>query len=69
MRRYSMKIVRVDNYNREGPGHDDKLVATDITNNAEAVVMVSALNAQEHPTSSNYYTLKEDDYQLQVFEP
>jgi len=65
-----MKIIRCDNYDREGPGHDDVLVASGITSIKEAKVMLDALREKCRPAESeHYYQLHEDAYVLKEFKP
>jgi hypothetical protein len=66
-----MKIICVDNFNREGPGYDDKLIAGSITEPTLGKSIVDFLNATYGSGEDNPYFFKlvEDDYKLQVFEP
>ena len=64
-----MKIIRVDNFGREGPGHDDVLVASGITNKEAAYVMLTALRVECTADGPHYYILVDDDHVLQKFEP
>jgi len=65
-----MKIILVDNFNREGPGHDDKLIAK-VTDKFWGERIVELLNAwsQRDPHTSDFFKLVEDDYKLYRFEP
>ena len=63
-----MKIVRIDNFDREGPGHDDKLIAENVIEPYGAKI-VEFLNKGEWEGSSDFYTLQKDDYKLKIFEP
>lgn len=65
-----MKIICSDNFGREGPGHDDKLVAENITDVEDGPVMADALNVKfGGEQSPYYYRVVDDDYKLQIFEP
>jgi hypothetical protein len=65
-----VKIVCVDNFNREGPGHDDTLVASEITSQRWADIMCEALNKKlSGSRASEFFRVVDDDYELQVFEP
>lgn len=63
-----MKIICVDNYDREGPGHDDKLIATTVPESTGKII-VNLLNKQTDPLGEGYYRLVEDDHELRRFEP
>jgi hypothetical protein len=61
------KIVAIDNFDRDY--RPDRLVAENITSEAEAQVMVDALNERyggDHVP--DYYVVKSDDYKLKVWE-
>ena len=61
-----MKVIRVDNFDREGPGHDDKVEASNLSEE-EARALAKKLNEQRGGEES-YYRAVPDDYKLQVFE-
>ena len=63
-----MKIVSVDNFDREIPGatSDDKLVAENLSG-YYASVIVEMLNKKF--SSDRYYRVAEDDYKLCEFGP
>ena len=61
-----MKIVCVDNYDREF--YDDILVCENIRNEKWGNVMVDALNSRKGENSELFYKLVEDDYKLFKFE-
>ena len=61
-----MKIVCVDNYDREF--YDDILVCENIRNEKFGNIMVDALNSREGSNSEWFYKLVEDDYKLFKFE-
>lgn len=63
-----MKIVRIDNFDREGPGYDDKLIAENVHEHYGKKI-VNLLNNGEHRESSDFYTLQEDEYKLKEFQP
>ena len=58
-----MKIVRKDNYDREGPWGDEHFVAENIKSKHLAEVMCRALNNID-PHGNNFYVVAEDDYVL-----
>lgn len=60
-----MKIVKVDNYDRESI--NDELVAENIQQQVLGERMVSALNAHPFRNKDDYYRLVTDDYKLKVF--
>lgn len=63
-----MKIIRVDSFNREGPGYDDVLMAENVK--AEfAYRIVTALNQTSTFYSHEFFRAVPDDYKLKVFEP
>lgn len=62
-----MKIVCIDNFNRETKS--DRLVADNITHDAEAEVMLAALRDRfSSDNSPEWYVLKPDNYRLYKFE-
>ena len=61
-----MKIVRVDNYDREL--YNDVLVCENIINEKLGDIMINALNYREGRNSEWFYKLVEDDYKLFKFE-
>ena len=61
-----MKIVRVDNYDREL--YNDVLVCENIRNEKFGNIMVDALNSREGSNSEWFYKLVEDDDKLFKFE-
>jgi hypothetical protein len=65
-----MKIIMVDNFNREGPGHDDKLIAM-TQESFWGKIIVTLLNAQydKDPNNPDFFKLVEDDHKLQEFKP
>lgn len=61
-----MKIVRIDNFDREII--PDKLVAENITSAAYAEVMCKALCAKySSEQGSDYFVVRPDDYKLREF--
>jgi len=62
-----MKIICVDGFKREGPGHSDMPVALQLSKRTGALI-VELLNNNEPQDSCDYYKLVEDDYKLTVFE-
>ena len=68
--RRRMMIICVDNFNREGPGYDDRVVATGAFTNKEAETAVSALNAlDKSPMAQKFYKVVPMDYKLYKFKP
>lgn len=57
-----MKIVCIDNFDRETHAH--RLVASNISNKEEARLMLDALQATCDDRGSDWYVMKEDDYTL-----
>jgi len=65
-----MKIICVDNFNREGPGHDDKLVAiVEEPFWGEMIVVLLNTKYDRDPNNPDFFKLVEDDYKLYKFEP
>jgi len=66
-----MKIISVDNFDRERPGYsDDELIAEGISNTEFAEVMVQALNARfSGEQSERFFKVVPDSYQLRVYGP
>ena len=64
----AMKIIRVDNFNREYI--PDSLVAENVQFEGYAKVMCDALNNRYSDAHSpDFFVVKPDDYELQKFEP
>jgi hypothetical protein len=65
-----VKIIMVDNFNREGPGHDDVIVA-EVTDKFWGEHIVRLLNgwSQRDPHTAEFFKLANDDYKLHRFEP
>ncbi len=61
-----MKIIRVDNFDGEGPGRDPNLIAENVSK-ANGDRIASLLNKAELDTSEDYYQVVEDDYVLTVW--
>ena len=61
-----MKIVRVDNYDREI--YDDDLIVENV-NEIYGEELVEFLNSKEPQHSDYYFRLVENDYKLYKFEP
>lgn len=61
-----MKIVGVDNYDREI--YDDILVCENVKNKYYGNKIVDMLNRQAENGGETFYKLVEDDYKLFVFE-
>lgn len=65
-----MKIISCDNFDREGAIGDEHLVADNIANATQAVVMCEALNARfsgDH--AQRYYRVVPDSHVLKEFKP
>lgn len=56
-----MLIIAEDNFNREGPGHDDKFIIY-VKDEARAKAIASILN--EENTPEIYYRAVPDNYKL-----
>ena len=65
-----MKIICVDNFNREGPGYDDKLIAI-VEEKIWGERLVKLLNdwSQNDPYSPDFFKLVGDGHKLQEFKP
>lgn len=63
-----MKIIRIDNFNREGPGYDDYFVAS-VQSEWIGEQIVKLLNGDVDPRGEIYYQLVQDSYELKVFKP
>jgi hypothetical protein len=57
-----MKIIRIDNYDRQTVA--DKIAASGIENNNEAVVMLTALQNDPNRSPDVWFRLVDDDYVL-----
>ena len=64
------KVVETDNFNREGPGHDDKWICEHAIPFVAAKALADALNQQyATETGSFWAAVVPADYKLQIFEP
>lgn len=64
-----MKIIAIDNFDREDCGTPDRLVAENVSNRY-AKIITELLNIHYcHAASQYYYVVKPDDYKLRTFEP
>jgi len=63
-----MKVIKVDNYNREGPGYDDKLVAENLTTK-EAMELAKERNSDPTRPDFDWFKVVEDDYKLYEWAP
>ena len=63
-----MKIIRRDNFDREGPGHDDYFVAQ-VQSETIGKQIVELLNDDVASTDEVYYQLVPDSYELYRFHP
>ena len=61
-----MKIIRVDNFNRDG--YSDDLIASNIVCPNLGKIMLDALNSDASDSNPEFYRLVEDDYKLYVSE-
>lgn len=61
-----MKIIVVDNYNRE---HVSDILVAGTVSKYFAELIVNKLNASEGEHSDTYYKAVPDDYVLYVFDP
>ena len=65
-----MKIIMVDNFNREGPGHNDKLIVGAVDKWwGETIVSLLNDHHSKDPNNPDFFKLVEDDYKLYKFEP
>jgi len=64
----TVKIISVDNYDHEGPGYDDKLIADNIVSEDLAKTMCMALNGTR-ANEDRYYKVVPSDYVLKEFQP
>jgi len=62
-----VKIVRVDNYDRET--RSERLVAENIRNDREAKIMLQALREDPEREDQDWFSVKPDEYVLYVFDP
>lgn len=64
-----MKIVKADNFDREGQVGDDVLIAENVSEQW-AKVIVELLNDKTcHQYSEDFFKAVEDNYKLKKFEP
>jgi hypothetical protein len=66
-----MKIIKVDNLDREGPGHDDVLIAQEVDRfwGSPMVEMLNARAEARDPDADDFFKLVPDDYKLREFAP
>lgn len=66
-----MKIIRVDNLDRERPGaSDDQLVAENVPEHyAEAIVAALIEKFSPDPDSEHFFKCVSDNYKLRKYEP
>lgn len=64
-----MKVIQTDNFNREGPGFDDILIAEGLSE-TQAKAIVKALRMMRRDKDYDpWFVAVEDNYKLQVFKP
>jgi hypothetical protein len=63
-----MKIICVDNLQRESHNYPDYLIAENVHKNYIDDI-VKFLNSQEAPDGNSYFRKVEDDYKLQDYSP
>ena len=63
-----MKIIKVDSFDREGPGFDPIFICGGITKE-HADIVCQQLNDAEWEHSPNFYRVVPDDYVLTKWEP
>lgn len=63
-----MKIVRVDNFDDEGPGGSE-WVAREGLSQEEAEAVAEKMNAEEPAWSRDFFVVKPDNYVPRKFEP
>jgi len=62
-----MKIIVVDNFDREGPGSNDGLIAENVSL-YWGTRIVELLNMDTPENGDDYFRLVEDSYKLKKFE-
>ena len=62
-----MKVIAIDNFDRESPSYPDILISENLTED-EANFQADAMNKGK-ASASYFYRAVEDDYKLWKFEP
>ena len=62
-------IIRVDNYDREGPDGDERVIASGITDERLGKLMLDALQDDSERPDRDWYRLVPDDHVLREFIP
>lgn len=63
------KIIRCDNFEREGPGHDDVLLCENVSDEWAKKIVDALIEMYTRDNGQYYYRAVDNDYKLQVFEP
>jgi hypothetical protein len=63
-----MKLITTDNFDREGPEGNDKLIAENVSL-YWGTKIVKLLNQNTPKDGSDYFRVVEDDYKLKEFQP
>jgi hypothetical protein len=63
-----MKVIRVDNYDDEGPRGTQRLVFAELPQSV-AEIECAKLNDDPHRSPCDWYRVVAEDYKLFVFEP
>lgn len=65
-----MKVIRVDNYDREGPGFDPKLIKAHVTKaGGEEIARILNASSSANGRGQYFYKCVEDDYKLEKWQP
>jgi hypothetical protein len=64
-----MKVVRVSNYDDEGPRGDERVVAGPGLSTLAAAETCLRMCVDPHKNDEDWFEVKDDDYQPRVFEP
>jgi hypothetical protein len=64
-----MKIIKVDNFDKAGPGGDDMIIAENVHEYYGPKIVEWLIEIYSDGYSPDYFRLVEDDYKLRKFEP
>lgn len=64
-----MKIIKVDNFDGEGPNSDDKIVAENVHEYYGPLILEWLIKTFSDDYSRDYFRIVEDNYKLKKFEP
>ena len=62
-----MKVIQIDNYNREGPEGNDELICEGVSEYWGKIILEYLKNRNGNGMA--WFRLVSDDYELQIFEP